>query len=99
MSSNPYSAYLETQVLTASPLQLVRLAYDGIMQSIADARQHLAGGRIRERSQAITKALDLLTELVRGIDFERGGELSLQLARLYDYMQRRLIEANARQMD
>ena len=33
------------------------------------------------------------------LDHERGGELSQRLAQLYDYMQRRLLEANAKQID
>jgi flagellar protein FliS len=96
--SNPYAAYLESQVLSASPLELVHLAYEGAIKAIADAREHLAAGRIQDRARAIAKALDLLIELARGLDFERGGDLSVQLARLYDYMQRRLAEANAKQI-
>jgi flagellar secretion chaperone FliS len=98
MSSNPYAAYLETQVLSASPLELIHLAYEGAIKAIVDAREHLAAGRIQDRTRAITKALDLLMELARGLNFEQGGDLSVQLARLYDYMQRRLAEANAKQI-
>ena len=33
------------------------------------------------------------------LDHQRGGEISVRLAQLYDYMQRRLIEANFQQSD
>ena len=33
------------------------------------------------------------------MNHERGGDLSERLARLYDYMQRKLLEANIRQND
>jgi flagellar secretion chaperone FliS len=97
--ANPFSAYLESRVLTASPLHLVHLAYEGAMEAIAEARRHLSGGSILERSQAITKAQMILAELQSSLDFGRGGDLSRRLAELYDYMQRRLNDANFQQSD
>ena len=96
---NPYSAYLETKVLTASPLQLIHLAYEGVMNSIAEARQHLADRNIHARVRSITRAEQIVTELQLALDFERGGELSVRLAALYDYIQRRLNHANLEQTD
>jgi flagellar biosynthetic protein FliS len=52
-----------------------------------------------ERSRAITKASQVLIQLITALDHKRGGELSLRLAALYDYMLRRLGEANFRQRD
>jgi flagellar secretion chaperone FliS len=97
--ANPYGAYLESRVLSASPLQLVQLAYEGALEAVRAARQHLAERRIVERSRSITKAQELLFELARSLNFETGGELSINLARLYDYLQRCLVEANTKQLD
>jgi len=94
MSSNPFAAYLETKVLSASPVQLIHLAYEGAIEAIADARAHLAADRIQERVRSITKVQLILTELQNSLDFNKGGDMSVQLGRLYDYMQRRLTEAN-----
>ena len=99
MSSNPFAAYLETKVLSASPVQLVHLAYEGAIEAIADARAHLASRRISERARAITKAQLILTELQTSLDFKKGGDVSVQLGRLYDYMQRRITEANFKQIE
>lgn len=99
MSYNPYGTHLDTKVLTATPLQLVSLAYEGIVEAIRDARIHLAAGRIPERSRAVSKALSLLNELDHSLDHQRGGELSLTLTKLYDYMRNRLCEANFKQAD
>ena len=90
-------AYLEGRILTAEPLELVRMLYRGAVDSTRRARAHLAGGRIAERSREICQALALVSELSGSLDHDRGGELSARLAGLYDYMQRRLLEANARQ--
>jgi flagellar protein FliS len=99
MSHNAHDAYLENRIESADPIQLVRLLYQGATASVREARSHLAAGEIMARSQAISKAHAILTELFMSLDRERGGELSQRLAQLYDYMQRRLLEANAKQID
>ena len=99
MSSNPFAAYLETKVLSASPVQLIHLAYEGAIEIIVEARAHLAGNRIHERARAITRVQLILTELQNSLDFNKGGDVSVQLGRLYDYMQRRLTEANFKQIE
>jgi flagellar protein FliS len=96
---NPFGAYLESKVLSASPLELISLAYEGAVEAVRDARGHVRERRIADRSRAITKAQLIIAELQKSLDFNRGGELSQQLARLYDYMQRRLMEANFQQAE
>jgi len=99
MSSNPFAAYQETKLLSASPVQLIHLAYEGAIDAIADARTHLAANRIQERVRSITKVQLILTELQNSLDFSKGGDMSVQLGRLYDYMQRRLTEANFKRIE
>jgi flagellar protein FliS len=94
-----HDAYLESRVLTADPIELVNLLYQACMQAVREARCHLADGRIAERSREINKACEIVIELATSLDHERGGEISRRLALLYDYMQRRLLEANMRQSD
>jgi flagellar protein FliS len=99
MWKNGHDAYLETRVLAANPVDLVNLLYQGCRQTVRDAREHLAAGRIAERSRAISKGCEILYELTTALDHTRGGEISQRLAQLYDYMQRRLLDANMRQAD
>ncbi len=95
---HPYAAYLESNIVSASPLELVRMLYRAAIDSVRDARRFLAEGKIRERSAAVTRAIDILVELSNSLDMS-AGELPQRLALLYDYMQRRLIEANFAQRD
>lgn len=99
MSTSPYSAYLESSVLSAAPLQLVHLAYEGAINAVIEARRHLADKKIHERSKAITKVQLILIELTRALDFQRGNEVAKRLASLYDYMLNRLAEANLKQAE
>jgi flagellar protein FliS len=99
MSHNPHDAYLEGRILSADPLELVRLLYQGCSDAVRQARRCLGEGDIAGRSHAVSNALAILTELATSLDRERGGEISIKLAQLYDYMQRRLIDANLQQSD
>lgn len=96
---NAYDAYLESKILSASPIELVRILYDAGLSAIREARSCLAAGRIEARSRAISQALAILAELSCSLDHGKGGEVSRNLAELYDYMQRRLIAANHQQFD
>ena len=93
----PQDVYFESQILTADPLELVRILYRAARESTREASAQLAAGHIVERARAICKAHAILTELATTLDHAKGGALSRQLAELYDYMQRRLLEANQRQ--
>ncbi|MGD0774652.1 MAG: flagellar export chaperone FliS [Candidatus Solibacter sp.] len=99
MFNSGHDAYLESRVLTADPIELVNLLYQACTQAVREARRHLAEGRIAERSREINKACEIVIELATSLDYERGGEISQRLALLYDYMQRRLLEANMQQSD
>jgi len=99
MWHNAHDAYRESNTLSADPLELVRMLYHGAIESIRNARRHLANKEIRERARAISKASQILLELTASLDFERGGEIAPRLAGLYQYMLRRLTEANFKQSD
>ena len=99
MWNGGHDAYLESRVLAADPVELVNLLYQACTQAVREARRHLAEGRIAERSRQINQACAILIELATSLDHERGGEISQRLALLYDYMQRRLLEANMQQAD
>lgn len=99
MTPNTRQQYLHNEILSADPIQLVRLLYKGALKSIAEARALLRAGDIRGRSREVMKAHAILTELAQSLDHARGGELSRNLAALYDYVQCRLLDANFRQRD
>ena len=99
MWRNAHDTYLEDRILSADPLELVHLLYQAGMAAVGDARRHLAAGEILARARSISKACDILTELASSLDYQRGGAISERLGQLYDYMQRRLVEANLQQTD
>jgi flagellar protein FliS len=99
MMNPAHEAYLTQRILSADPVELVRMLYAGVSEAVETARVRLAARDIRGRSAAISKAVEILTELAATLDHGRAPELSRNLAALYDYMQRRLLDGNFKQAD
>jgi flagellar protein FliS len=93
--------YRANAVLTASPGQLVLMLYDGALKALALAREGFVipaddPKRIPLINQQLLKAQAILQELQDGLNMEAGGEFARTMHRLYDYHNRRLLEANLR---
>jgi len=99
MQDNPYAKSLEARVLSATPLELVVILYDEAINSVRAARAHLASKNIHARGRAVSKAVSILIELNRSLNFEAGGDLSKRLAGVYGFMRSSLLEANFHQTD
>ena len=89
--------YFEAEVLNADPMKLVTLLYRGARTAVTAASLALSEGNSAERSKQILKAGEIVQELNRTLDHEKGGEISRQLAELYAYVGQRLLDANAEQ--
>jgi len=86
--------YREMDVMTASPTTLVVKLYEGALRNALQARLRIEEGRIAERAQSIHKALAIVGELQGSLDFEKGGEIAVQLHDLYSFINQRLLDAN-----
>jgi flagellar protein FliS len=93
-TTNPYQQYHTTQVQTAGPAQLTLMCYDGVIRFLSQAREAMTAKRYDVQSALIGKTQALLGELLKGLDFERGGEIARSLDRLYRYFYDRLTHAN-----
>lgn len=94
------SQQYETQkVMSASPMELILMLYDGGLRSLASA---LAAfdledeiERMNGTHEHLLRSQDFITELACSLDVERGGELAVQLNRLYEFMLHHLAKANS----
>jgi flagellar secretion chaperone FliS len=89
--------YLQEQVTTASPEQLMLMLYDGAIRFLRVARKAMAEKDIAKTHQYLLKAQNIITELMSTLDFEVGGEVARNLYRLYDYYVWALVQANIKQ--
>jgi flagellar protein FliS len=99
MRNNGHQNYFVNEVLAASPLKLIQMLYGAALDSIAAARRHVRKNDIRARTRAINKAIGIVTELSQCLNHEPGGALSRNLAGLYAYVLRLIIEANTKQIE
>jgi len=81
-------------VESASPHRLIQMLMQGCLQRIAEAKGALARADVPARGNAISKAIGIVAGLQSSLNKDVGGDLSEKLDALYDYMQRRLLEAN-----
>jgi flagellar protein FliS len=93
------ATYFESSILSADPVELVRMLYRGAIEAVEKARQHLRERDIAARSAQLTKAGMIIVELMHSVDKNADPALGQRLLALYDYMQRRLIRGNFDQAD
>jgi flagellar protein FliS len=87
----------QTSVTGRSPIELILLVYDRIADQLRAAEVAIAADRRADLGEAIRQATDLISQgLLSALDYDRGGEIAINLARLYDYSLRRLLHANLR---
>lgn len=85
---------LAIQAAAANPHQLVLMLFNGLMDELVRAKSHLAARRFERKAQSINKCIDILNALTSSLDFDKGGELAVSLANLYDYCVYRLYDAS-----
>jgi flagellar protein FliS len=94
MPLTAYKTSLEAQILCSDPVQLVDILYSLAIDSVEAARSAHQRGDIFSRGRHTTKTFDILVELQHSLNFEKGGEIARNYARLYDYCQRRVLEGH-----
>ena len=91
--SNYHAVNLKAQTANASPVQLVLILMEGLLEELARTRAHIAAKRYELKARGLDKCVDILNGLSSALDLENGGEVVANLARLYEYCAWRLNKA------
>lgn len=85
---------LAAKTAAASPLELILILLENLIQELARARGHIVAKRIKEKGKSIDHCLNILNGLSIMLDTEAAGEITTGLAHLYDSAAHRLYRAS-----
>lgn len=80
------SRYRESEVLSASPAQLVVIVYEHLLVNLRRSALLVAPKDALARSEALERSRAALTELLITLDHKQGGEIAARLSSIYVYM-------------
>lgn len=92
MVSNAAAAYNNSKILTATPAELTLMLYEGAIKFCNIASLAISKNDLEKANLNIIKAERIITELRTTLDFKYAVANEFEL--VYDYIYRRLIEAN-----
>lgn len=88
--------YLQQMVETATQLQLIGLLFQRGSELMDEAEQALLANDFEGAHGALVKAQRIVAELISSLDMEKGGDIAVNLRRLYTFVWERLLQANLR---
>ncbi len=94
MADSNDNAYLRDAVMTASPEQLQLMLYDGAIRYARQARDAIEAKDFETSFEKLTKAQNIILEMNQGLNHEVNPSLCRQVAAIYDFLYRKLIDAN-----
>lgn len=95
-NASPMSHYRRTEIETASPAKLLLMLYDGAIRRLDRANRSIDSSDMSGAHDHLVRAQDIILELMLSLDWDVGGDIPARLHSLYDFMYRRLVEANIR---
>ena len=90
--TNAFNAYKQNSVTTASPGELTLMLYNGCIKFIGLAKKAIENKSIEQRNYNIQRAQAIISELMSTLNMDIA--ISKQMLPLYEYISRRLVEAN-----
>ena len=85
---------IESAVASADRHELVTLLFKALIGALAGAEVHHQHENKEQAREYVTKACRILAGLQGSLDYERGGEIAVNLGQLYGYSIRKLFAAN-----
>jgi flagellar protein FliS len=84
--------YKRTQVTTVDKGRLIVLLYEGAIKFLRQAKECSETGDIPGKAGFINRALDIIAELNQSLNMNEGGEISVNLRKLYLFWSDHLIQ-------
>lgn len=88
------STYNRSRVLSSTPVDLVVLLYERLLADLKGGAIAIRAGDMEAKAERVSRATDVIFELMGALNREDGGEVGERLAALYSYMFSRVSEAS-----
>lgn len=86
----------ESAIENASPHQLIQMLMNGALERMIQAKAAMERGETAQKGDLLGKAISIIAGLQSSLDPKHSPDLVDKLDALYDYMQRKLFEANVK---
>ncbi|MBK6421088.1 MAG: flagellar export chaperone FliS [Gemmatimonadetes bacterium] len=96
MSYAGVAKYQQNDVFSMSPARRLVFLYGQVVANLRQAGRFLERGEVEARSRALTRARDIMGELLCTLNFQEGGEIAANLASLYLWMMDETLEVDRR---
>ena len=94
MNTNAFNTYKNNSVNFASKDQLLLMLVDGAAKFCKIGRQAILDKDVKKAHENIVKTQNIFYELMVTLDVSKGGEWAESLMKVYDFIVRRLTDAN-----
>jgi flagellar secretion chaperone FliS len=88
------NAYRQTAVTTASKEQIMIMLYEAAIKHLKRAADCCAKNDMSGKGVAVGKAHDIINELNNSLDIKIGGDVAMNLERLYAFMVDQITQGN-----
>jgi len=85
-----------SEVLDADPHRLIQLLLEAALTRMSQAKGAIERKDYAAKANLLGRVTSIIESLQESLNHEAGGDVSANLERLYDYMNRRLLQATAR---
>ena len=92
---NAYQQQERAGAEIAKPEQVVGILFTKLVDTLTKVRSCIERKDLPNKQDRLNLSLDIFVVLEGSLDHERGGEIASNLQALYQYCQKRLMEANA----
>ena len=79
---------------TESKIGLVVRAYDKVVELLNEAGEKIKLMDYEKKSKLLSRAVEIITELMAALDFNQGKQIAVGLNNIYIYSLNRLLEAD-----
>ena len=95
MKPQKLDSYKKSQVETADQLTLILMLYDRAILLLDKAKKEILEKKHEEKHHSLTKAHDIVFELIQSLDQDKGEEIAASLLQLYYFVVREIMDADA----